>query len=180
MVKPLKDETVGAAAAMIVMDQEDLKVSFSHVQVYVDHIADMEVYKELELKMNQLSEAAPKTASLEEKRSVWKSMSGDTRDKMDPFVTQNRDVIKQLIVGFGFRVTAYRFPSEGCRTNSRSVLITSEDLHGVQFVITAIDEESGVGVDSYHHFDAGRLVWYILHKIVCIDHLHFLTLLNSA
>ena len=158
MVPPLTDETVGAAAAMIVMDQ-DLKVSFSHVQVYVDHIADMEVYKELELKMNQFSEAAPpKAASLDEKRSVWKSMSGDTGDKMDPFVPQNRDVIKQLIVGFGFRVTAYRFPSEGCSTNSRSVLVTSEDLRGVQVVITAIDEESGVGVDSYHHFDAGRLV----------------------
>lgn len=136
------------------MVDQDLKVSFSHVQLYVDHIDDMEVYKELEQKMNRFSEAASKAASLEEKRSVWKSMSGDT--KMDPFVTQNRDVIKQLIVGFGFRVTAYRFPSEGCSTNSRSVLVTSEDLRGVQLVVTAIDEESGAGaVDSYHHFDAG-------------------------
>jgi hypothetical protein len=174
MVPPLKDETVGAAtASMIVMEPSSmtttimasqkpkvdqyLKVSFSHVQLYVDHIDDMEVYKELEQKMNRFSRAASKAVSLEEKRSAFKSMSGDTWD-MDPFVPQKRDVIKQLIVGFGFRATAYRFPSEGCSTNSRSVLVTSEDLRGVQLVITAIDEESEIGVDSYHHFDAGRLV----------------------
>jgi hypothetical protein len=167
---PLKDESAGAAAAMIVeepskmtagqksMVDPDLKVSFSHVQLYVDHIEDIEVYKELEQKMNRFSEAASKAASLEEKRSVWKSMSGDTSDKMDPFLPQNRDVIKQLIVGFGFRVTASRFPSEGCSANSRSLLVTSEDLRGVQLVITSIDEKSTVGLDSYHHFDAGRLV----------------------
>jgi hypothetical protein len=194
---PLKDETVGAAAAMIVMEpssmtrtmtagqkplvDQDLNVSFSHVQLYADHIDDMEVYKELEQKMNRFSEAVSKAASLEEKRSVWKSISGDTNNKMDPFVPQNRDVIKQLIVGFGFRVTAYRYPSEGCSTNSRSVLVTSEDLRGVQLVITAIDKESGVGVeDSCHHFDAGRLVWYIRYKSTLHDRPHFFPLLKSA
>ncbi len=115
------------------------KISFSHVQMYVDELEDLHVYKELEKKLNEF-DAELCTQSfdgdnaaqiLEKKQHIWRDMSGEGTD----FVSHGRDIVKQLLVGFGFRVTAASYASGN--TESRSVLVTSRDPQGIEFVITA-------------------------------------------
>ena len=86
-------------------------ISFSHVHLYVDKVEDLQVYKDLERQANNDDFPAPEVS----------------------FVSQNRDVVKQMIVGLGFRVTRARYGS------TRSVLVTSKDPRGVQFVVSAAD-----------------------------------------
>lgn len=115
-----------------------VEVYFSHIQLYVDCVENISVYKELEDTLNG-------------------NMGGKAHadDDDDVFVPQGRDIVKQLLAGLGFRVTGARVPSDAVVTNTRSVLVTSKDPGGVQFVVTAIDEHRGSGKpDEYRHFDA--------------------------
>ena len=184
MAPPLKGETTevtGAAHGSEAFDlkpensatslKQDLRLSFSHVQLYVDRVEDIETYKDLESSLNHFINLSSKDEPVEEKhddrglsraagqRKLWQPIiktrpfsSGD-----QAFVSQNRDVVKQLIVGLGFRVTGYRFPTEDNKANTRSLLVTSRDSNGVQIIVTARDEATDNVSDDYHHFDAGRL-----------------------
>ena len=113
-------------------------VRFSHVHFYVDHVELVETYKELENVVN----------------------SDEIRENVndDLFVSQNRDVIRQLIVGLGFRVTGYHHGDQ-----TRSMLVTSKDSEGVQFVITSVAKPdndkiaSNIDKQEYHHFLKGSI-----------------------
>merc|ERR1740136_176256 len=59
------------------------------------------------------------------------------------FIPQNRDVIKQLIMGLGFRVTGMRYGDA-----TRSLLLTTRDPGGVQFVVSSLHTH-----DHDHHGD---------------------------
>ena len=171
MVPPLKediDKNLSTAFAADIASRMSMKenmrdsiqVSFSHVQLYVDHVHDLVVYKRLEDSLNKFSEAfndAETTSRMDfkDKQAMWQTILGDG-ERTTSFEPQNRDIIKQLISGLGFRVTGSRFSSQGCETNSRSLLVTTADPNGVQFVITAIDEHSKVETDTFHHFDARK------------------------
>jgi hypothetical protein len=138
-----------------------VKISFSHVHLYVDHVKDVEEYKQLEDRLNAFDEAMAKEETLltaDAKRKLFQSLSHDSNGE---FVTEGRDVVKQLIACFGFRVTASRFPSVN-RTNTRSVLVTSRDLEGVQFVVTSIDETPDSEKDQYQHFDASKYASFLI------------------
>jgi hypothetical protein len=148
----------------------ELQVSFSHVQLYVDGVEDIQVYKDLESKLNEFARLSSKheleedahnrgdSSRATEKHELWQGrIETETKecDNQD-FVAQNRDVVKQLLVGFGFRVTGYRFPSQDNAVNTRSVLVTSRDLHGVQIVVTAASSAAEKTPDDYLHFDEGK------------------------
>ena len=154
----------------------DVAVSFSHCHLYVDSVADIDTYKNLE---SQLAEFASKCIcggdeianksglDIEKGRVTWNSIvspedsryagNGTSRGAAE-FVPQNRDVVKQLIAGLGFRVTGKRMASDnGVESNTRTVLVTSCDPKGVQIVVTALDPgDNGVKEDKYAHFDAGK------------------------
>ena len=153
----------------------DLQVSFSHVQMYVDKIEPIQVYKDLEERLNKFAGLQrenglnPKLAgNLSEKKELWDSMTKEGVEKESislketEFTSQNRDVIKQLIAGFGFRVTASRLSDSEKDATTQSLLLTSEDLRGVQFIVTALDEETSQSeaeknkvADQFRHFGAG-------------------------
>jgi len=123
----------------------DDAVAFSHVQLYVDHVEDLQVYKDLEDRLNQFAAAASQDSdSLAQKKLLWRrviaSSSGTTSPPPDPFCPQNRDVVKQLLSGFGFRVTGARYGSL-----TRSVLVTSRDPKGVQILVTCVCSGSDRG-----------------------------------
>ena len=131
----------------------DPVVSFAHVQLYVDNVERLHVYKALEEKLNAFAEAAKGCATLEEKKALWTVTgppSGGTPST--PFCPVNRDVVSQLLSSFGFRVTGAWFTEQ-----TRSVLVTSRDPNGVQIIVTAAtslgtnpsdDEELLVDEDS--------------------------------
>ena len=157
------------------------EVSFSHVHLYVDAVDDIDTYKNLESRLTEFSLKAiiggdkyqKKTGlDVEKCRALWNSIvstndsheidDDDTNKKAEAeFVPQNRDVVKQLIAGLGFRVTGKRMAGDdGIESNTRSVLVTSCDPKGVQVVVTALDTSTagttGAAQDKYAHFDAGE------------------------
>ena len=166
MVPPLNDRATGTeqtqnsiekTAIEESIDGNDVQVSFSHIQLYADHIEDVKEYKDLEDSLNEFashwaieSQAPPLN---DEGKTVWTSLNPSLKNDQ-VFTSEKRDVVKQLLVGFGFRVTGYRYPDESNQANTRSLLVTSRDPNGVQIVVTAIDE-SVDKTDDYHHFDSG-------------------------
>jgi hypothetical protein len=174
---PLQDETIfsavvsGTAIPAKTMSTsslpltKDLRVSFSHVQLYVDRVESLDVYKKLEESLNRFhsqvsSSASPSTA--DEKRMQWELLTGSCPSKHAPFSPQNRDVIKQLMVGFGFRVTGYRISEEGNdKVTTKSLLVTSRDSLGVQIVVTATGSviNDNLVEDDYFHFDIGKWIF---------------------
>lgn len=119
--------------AIALATTNDVQVSFSHIHLYVDKVENISVYKELEDKLND-----------------------NVDSSQDVFIPQSRDIVKQLLAGLGFRVTGARVPSDTVATNTRSVLVTSKDPEGVQFVVTTIDKHNSEKKDEYHHFDASK------------------------
>uniref|UniRef100_A0A7S4I5I0 4-hydroxyphenylpyruvate dioxygenase n=1 Tax=Odontella aurita TaxID=265563 RepID=A0A7S4I5I0_9STRA len=155
----------------------EANVSFSHVHLYADSVGDVDEYKDLEGRLNRLSRriendegdgAGGGPVDPERFRGAWRDCDRNRGDapaeKETPaFVPQKRDATKQLLSGFGFRVTGRRFDGA-----TRSVLVTSRDPGGVQFVITAkagegisdaFDSREGGpgGRDQYKHFDSANL-----------------------
>jgi hypothetical protein len=131
------------------------QVKFSHVQLYVDHVDSLETYKNLERNLQDFAAAQESrnsdgTMSLEEKRHLWLSISNG-KEKVKPFSPQNRDIIKQMMTGFGMRVTGAH---QGCRTSS--FLLTTKDPSGVQVVVTAKDGSSVVR-EEFPHFQEGKI-----------------------
>lgn len=155
--------TNAEALLLDAMDSADqyASVAFSHVHLYADHVEDLTLYKALELDLNNFSEAravCTSTLTLEEQRELWQSIS-HPQYSSETFVSHGRDVVKQLMVGLGFRVTAARYS-----TATRTVLVTSQDANGVQILVTAASEPTsiveqvmGQEEDSYF-FDSGTFV----------------------
>jgi hypothetical protein len=138
----------------------NLSVSFSHLQLFVDKLDSLETYKQFEDFLNQYDAAATKStmSTTDERRQLWESyLEGDVPEKA--FVSQNRDIVKQLMAGVGFRVTGCRFPSDENTANTISLLMTSRDPRGVQILVSAIAADAeGHGEDELLHFDAGKLI----------------------
>ena len=95
---------------------------------------------------------------VEEFKAAWTAMDVDgyeagvkTVSPEVPYMSQGRDLVSQMIVGLGFRVTGM---CDG--VNTLSYLVTSPDPNGVQFVASA-KKESSSGADELTHFDASRL-----------------------
>ena len=147
--------------------ENDVSLSFSHVHLYVDRLEDVDIYKQLERDLRAASEAGihvdGSTDDLDHEtyREMWNAVaSADNKSTGDPFVTQGRDVVKQLIAGLGFRVTASTEGVQGIKgpMNTRSLLVTSRDPGGVQYVVSAINnEKSADSNNDYCHFDADNL-----------------------
>jgi hypothetical protein len=143
--------------------QQSEAVCFSHIHLYVDRLENVNVYKDLEDRLNQFAgkvASSAVTSSLAEKQAIWKSISGnaDSSNENDNTVyqPQNRDVVKQLLAGFGFRVTGTCYPEEGS-SNTRSVLVTSRDPRGVQILISAVDHDTSEATPHrYPYFDASK------------------------
>jgi hypothetical protein len=135
------------------------QVKFSHVQIYADSLDDLTVYKKLENDLCEFSALLErqenKTMDRMGKRHLWQSIVSQRPIEFEKFLPQNRDVIKQLMVGFGMRVTACH---RGCGT--KSFLVTTRDLGGIQILVTAKDSSDGASCGdadghNIHHFDMG-------------------------
>ena len=187
-----------AEAGVAGSDAAKVDVAFSHVQLYVDDIENLDVYKQLEGHVNQLAKhinddmhenandvqsegSALDVAKYRELYRTIASSSSTTTSSKDShannngtntnpseFKPQGRDVIKQLIAGLGFRITAQN-TSNYCHGGTNTVLLTTKDPHGVQIVVTALTSASGCDAnndaseyddddDKYDHFDSSHLV----------------------
>ncbi len=138
-------------------------VEFSHIHLYVDHIDDLDIYKKMEEDLNafasDLSEnedgvynGSPLDIEIYEK--VWKDRRGESNTR-EEFISQRRDIVKQLIAGLGLRVTG----ECNVKNHTKNLLVTTKDPNGVQFVVSALDEGGDDQDDNpvpcaYNHFNA--------------------------
>lgn len=143
------------------------KISFSHVHMYVDNIDEFFVYEKLAKQLDKLAETMKddEYQSIDSKQRLWNRIISTWHKKEDKvyrnikkpkiellekdgiditktptFITQNRDIIKQLMVGFGFRVTGIRYhdgDDDGEQCQTRTVLVTSRDPSGIKYLITS-------------------------------------------
>ena len=124
----------------------DITVSFSHFHMYVDEVDDLTKYKSLESKLNVYDASLTAKAvplDVEEKKKLWRSLgsndgTADRDNDVLSFTPQNRDVVRQLIAGLGFRVTGY-----ADNASTRTVLVSSRDPDGVQILVSAMKSISG-------------------------------------
>jgi len=184
----------------------DLQVSFSHVQMYVDSMEPLSVYKQLEDVLNLFHDQDTSQWDVEKKTLLWKSLIDPVPSKGDSSNTieyvsspssrlveahvspnRSRDLIQQLLIGFGFRITGchgmedhQQQQQQGggdrvltTKSTTHSLLITSKDPLGVQIVITAAsslpqpdnkqgEEKEAVMYNNseYTHFDVGRFPFF--------------------
>jgi hypothetical protein len=139
-IKPIDKESFRNMESVLSSDANpDVTVSFSHFHLYVDKVDDLASYKSIENNLNDFhASLATKTTplSIEEKKELWKTLLADDGTNhiggIPEFKPQNRDVIRQLIAGLGFRVTGY-----ADRLLTRTVLVSSRDPDGVQIIISA-------------------------------------------
>lgn len=156
------DSAARSILGTMIRRSHNLTVSFSHLQIFVDKLEALEDYKQFESFLNQydaaVSNSAPHLSACEERRQLWESLFDNGEAPTKSFVPQNRDVVKQLMAGVGFRVTGCRLPSNENKANTRSLLMTSRDPRGVQILVSAIAADTeGHEKDDFLHFDAGKL-----------------------
>ena len=128
----------------------DVDVKFSHVHLYTDKLEDISVYKDLESTLNSFvsgHDLDDMHLNMPYYKKSWQALDNN-QDKngdgdvdisaSEEFVPQNRDIVKQLLAGLGFRITAT------AQTKGTShMVVTTKDQSGVQFVISAQDNADG-------------------------------------
>eukprot|EP01060_Flectonema_neradi_P009775 TRINITY_DN1697_c0_g2_i1.p1 TRINITY_DN1697_c0_g2~~TRINITY_DN1697_c0_g2_i1.p1 ORF type:complete len:672 (+),score=168.16 TRINITY_DN1697_c0_g2_i1:69-2084(+) len=136
-------------------------VRFHHVQMFVSELQPLETYKKLEKNLNDLSnkgsfdpfsggmrflEPHALPARIEEGRQAWCNLVKDAKcpSKYSSF---DQDVVEQMIVGLGWRVTA-----EYIGQSTRSLLVCSQDARGQKCVVTTKISDAGSDDEPYYHF----------------------------
>lgn len=159
-------------------------IQFSHVHLYVDHVDGLDEYKQLEDSINKFHHDYDSTVSLSSPppsssnphdqcarqgrpmnvikgKEIWTSIQDSIamspHVSSESYLSHGRDVVKQLIAGFGFRVTGC-YPAAHETSASKTVLVTSSDPKGIQIVVSSLDNSGGgvVNDEKYLHFDPGQ------------------------
>ena len=71
---------------------EENAIAFAHIELHVDHLEDLSVYKDLERKVNAFASQIDNKASIADKEQAWSQITGSTPGQ--PFVPQNRDIVQ--------------------------------------------------------------------------------------
>jgi hypothetical protein len=142
---------------------QGLDIQFSHVHLYVDHVADVDEYKNYEDSINNFHhEFDPDNNGaldvVTRGKEIWNTMQ-DASPANEGYSSHRRDVVKQLIAGFGFRVTGC-YPPSGVCSSTKTVVVTSSDPKGIQIVVSSLGnvQVGGIVDEKYVHFDRGKLI----------------------
>lgn len=119
-------------------------LQFSHVHMYCDTLQELQEYKRLERKLNAFVKSGKATAQggdTASGRAAWLGLGAEHGDPVtgpkDPnmWVPTQQDVVEQMLVGLGWRVTGV------CNSpQTKSFVVTSADSNGVKFVVSAHKE----------------------------------------
>jgi hypothetical protein len=142
---------------------DNLDIRFHHIHMYVDALKPLAEYKKMEGALNQLSsrgrfdpfsggmkflDAGALPERIEEGKRIWAEIYPEGAADPEAYSSCNQDVVEQLIVGLGWRVTAEYVGAE-----TRSLLVCSADALGVKFVISAIEQCVDMSAEEpYDHF----------------------------
>ena len=113
-------------------------LKFHHVHLYVDKLDNLENYKVLEDRLNRFGTIVSTSIrgdrnskeNIEKARKMWKELGGNPPTKARG--AAGRDVVRQLLVGPGFRITG-----SAVSKTTRSFRLTSRDGTGTKIIVTA-------------------------------------------
>eukprot|EP00929_Paragymnodinium_shiwhaense_P003041 TRINITY_DN103432_c0_g1_i1.p1 TRINITY_DN103432_c0_g1~~TRINITY_DN103432_c0_g1_i1.p1 ORF type:complete len:732 (-),score=93.24 TRINITY_DN103432_c0_g1_i1:11-2206(-) len=162
-----------ARAASVTTDEP--QVRFSHIHMYADTLRPIHDYKKLEKTLNALASATgsggQSGVDLATVRDHWLSSREKHEEPVvglktvDDWQGSGQDVVEQMLVGLGWRVTGVCDSSE-----TKTYALTSSDESGVKVVVTAPLERtlqeigSDVDADSSgvpHYFQTERLRQFV-------------------
>ena len=141
-------------------------VRFHHVQMIVSEIQPLAEYKKLEKSLNDLSnkgsfdpfsggmrflEAGTLPARIEEGRQAWCELVKDAKCP-EKYTSFDQDIVEQMIVGLGWRVTA-----EYVGPGTRSLLVCSQDARGQKCVVTTKTSDASADEEPYYHFKSSTI-----------------------
>lgn len=164
------------------------KVTFSHIHAYCDSLKELAEYKKLEGKLCAFAkEVSPsldgevfkKGADIEAGRKAWLALSKEHGDPItgqkapEEWKMQKQDLVEQMLVGIGWRITGMNRNSETCTFG-----ITSPDPNGVKFLVTAHNSSSMQELGGEppakraktdaavpHHFCAAKLATFAAERV---------------
>jgi len=118
---------------------------YDHLQFFVDELQPLAHYKAIEDRLNSFAQLVPRVEGsrldVDAARNIWREVGGTA----DPgaFQVHGRDLVEQLLHGFGWRVTGAHSGAE-----TRSLLLSTPDASGARFVITTRNQGGGSGDDG--------------------------------
>ena len=134
-----------AAADERVDTRGDLACRYDHLQFFVDTLQPLSHYKAIEERLNEFAKAVPTAKGtpmdVAAAREAWCQM-GPSADP-DAFEVHGRDLVEQMLYGFGWRITGQH---EGHET--RSLLLSTVDPSGARFVVTCARGEAALPSDG--------------------------------
>ena len=108
--------------------QAPVACRYDHLQWFVDELQPLSHYKAIEDRLNEFARLGT-TSDTVAAREAWRKL-GPAADP-EAFQVHGRDLVEQLLYGFGWRITGqYEGP------DTRSLLLSTVDPSGVRFVVT--------------------------------------------
>ena len=147
-------DEAGLAAGL---PKRDLACRYDHLQFFVDELQPLSHYKAIEDRLNELARRVPAKEGMPvdvaAAREEWCRM-GPSADP-DGYEVHGRDLVEQMLYGFGWRITAQH---EGHQT--RSLMLSTVDPAGARFIVTcargpsaaAESEEEAAEEEPLDHF----------------------------
>jgi len=134
-----------------------MRIQYDHLQFFVDALKPLAHYKAIEERLTSFAKLLPHARrDIAAARKAWCKM-GSASDP-EAFQVHGRDLVEQLLYGFGWRITA-----EHSGLGTRSLLLSTPDPAGVKFVITCkqvekvVDEEDEFGACEMRRREFGFL-----------------------
>ena len=121
-------EAATAVATQPAPSQAPAACRYDHLQWFVDDMQPLSHYKAIEDRLNQFARLGT-SSDTAAAREAWRKL-GPSADP-EAFQVHGRDLVEQLLYGFGWRITGYHEGSE-----TRSLLLSTVDPSGVRFVVT--------------------------------------------
>ena len=123
-------DEAGLAAGL---PKRDLACRYDYLQFFVDELQSLSHYKAIEDRLNELARRVPAKEGMPvdvaAAREEWCRM-GPSADP-DGYEVHGRDLVEQMLYGFGWRITAQH---EGHQT--RSLMLSTVDPAGARFIVT--------------------------------------------
>ena len=116
---------------------------FDHIQIYVKKLETLQYYQEIEIRNNGFN-----------KFPNFKSKD---------FVSYNQDIVKQLIIGFGYRIIGSH---NGISSNSFALSCTNNENTTSQFIVTApkMKTKSDKIKEFYHFMGSHAIDFFKVHN----------------
>ena len=141
---------------------------YDHLQFFVDHLQPLSHYKAIEDRLNTLASRVPISkggqADMTAACDAWRKLG----PSVDPaaYEVHGRDLVEQLLHGFGWRITGMH---EGRET--RSLLLSTVDPLGARFIVTCFNDSGdtepwqaaqgeGEALEPFDHFGRAHVERY--------------------